>query len=99
MHRFARLLPVLCVLAVLTVVWYGAALTMNWDQAQSLADDGAGWTEVATSALALERPLLPTPDQVGGEMIRSVFGYNVGSPRSLLFHAGVTAWELSLIHI
>jgi NitT/TauT family transport system permease protein len=66
---------------------------MNWDQAQALADDGAGWPEVAASALALDRPLLPTPDQVVGEMIRSVFGYNVASPRSLVFHAVVTAWE------
>ncbi|HEX3995234.1 MAG TPA: ABC transporter permease subunit [Acetobacteraceae bacterium] len=93
MARLSRLLPVLCVLVVLTVVWYGAALGMNWDQAQALADDGAGWPEVAASALALDRPLLPTPDQVVGEMIRSVFGYNVASPRSLVFHAVVTAWE------
>jgi NitT/TauT family transport system permease protein len=93
MARLSRLLPVLSVLVVVTVVWYGAALGMNWDQAQALADDGAGWTEVAGSALALERPLLPAPDQVMGEMIRSVFGYNVASPRSLVFHAVVTAWE------
>jgi NitT/TauT family transport system permease protein len=96
MGRIFRLLPVLCVLAVLTVVWYGGALAMNWDQARSMADDGAGWTDVAKSALALERPLLPTPDQVAGEMTRSVFGYNVASPRSLVFHAGVTAWEALL---
>jgi NitT/TauT family transport system permease protein len=96
MGRFVRLLPVFCVLAVLTVVWFVGALAMNWDQARSLADDGAGWTEVATSALSLERPLLPTPDQVVGEMIHSVVGYNIASPRSLVFHAAVTAWEALL---
>jgi NitT/TauT family transport system permease protein len=96
MGRLLRLLPVLCVLAVLTEVWYGAALAMNWDQARSLADNDAGWTDVAASALSLERPLLPTLDQVAEEMTRSVFGYNVASPRSLVFHAGVTAWEALL---
>jgi NitT/TauT family transport system permease protein len=96
MGSFARLLPVLCILAVLTEVWYGAALAMNWGQAQSLGDDDAGWTDVAMSALSLERPLLPTPDQVAEEMTRSVFGYSVASPRSLVFHAGVTAWEALL---
>src|ERR1700676_2781274 len=87
-----RLAPVLVVLAILTALWYAAALAMNWDQAQALADDDAGWIDVASAALALDRPLLPTPDQVVGEMIRGVFGYNVASPRNLLFHAGVTAW-------
>lgn len=96
MARFLRLLPVLCVLAVLTAVWYAGALAMNWDQAQSLADDGAGWSDVAASALALDRPLLPTPDQVMGEITHGVFGYSVTSPRSLIYHAGVTAWEALL---
>ena len=91
-----KVAPVLVVLVILTTLWYGAALAMNWDQAQTLADDDAGWTDVATAALTLERPLLPTPDQVVGEMIRGVFGYNVVSSRSLLFHAGVTAWAASL---
>jgi NitT/TauT family transport system permease protein len=91
-----KLVPVLVVLAILTALWYGAALAMNWDQAQALSDDDARWTNVASAALALGRPLLPTPDQVVGEMIRGVFGYNVASPRSLLFHAGVTAWAALL---
>jgi len=91
-----RATPVLVVLVILTALWYGAALTMNWDQAQGLADDDAGWADVASAALTLERPLLPAPDQVVDEMIHGVFGYNVTSPRSLLFHAGVTAWAALL---
>ena len=91
MVKLSRLMPVLCVLAIVTALWYGAAVAMNWDQAQALADDDAGWVDLAGTALALDRPLLPAPDQVAGEMIRSVFGYSVGSPRSLVFHAGVTA--------
>jgi NitT/TauT family transport system permease protein len=91
MFNASRAAPVLCVLAGLVVLWYAAALFMNWDQAAALADDDAGWSDIATSALALDRPLLPAPDQVAGEMIRGVFGYPIASPRSLVFHAGVTA--------
>jgi NitT/TauT family transport system permease protein len=96
MSRLSRGLPLLGVVAILIVVWYAGAVAMNWDQAQALADDDAGWTDVMWSALALDRPLLPTPDQVVAEMITGVFGYPPASPRSLLFHAGVTAWAAVL---
>ena len=93
MSRLSRGLPLICVLAILIVVWFAGALAMNWDQAEALADDDAGWTEVASSALSLDRPLLPTPDQVAGEMFRGVFDFPIDSPRSLIFHAAVTAWS------
>jgi NitT/TauT family transport system permease protein len=96
MSRLSRGLPLLGVVAILIVVWYAGAIAMNWDQAQSLADDDAGWTDVTWSALSLDRPLLPTPDQVVDEMISGVFGYPPDSPRSLLFHSGVTAWAAVL---
>ena len=92
MARLSRLAPVLVVLALVTALWFAAAVAMNWDQASALADDGAGWTDVAAATLTLDRPLLPSPDQVAEEMIRSVFFHPVDSPRSLVFHAGVTAW-------
>jgi NitT/TauT family transport system permease protein len=87
-----RALPLLCVLAILIVLWFSAAVFMNWGQAQALADEDAPWADIAQATLVLDRPLLPTPEQVAGEMVRSVFGYPPTSPRSLLFHAGVTAW-------
>jgi NitT/TauT family transport system permease protein len=87
-----RVLPLLCVLAIVIALWFAAAVFMNWDQAQSLADDNASWSDVAQATFSLDRPLLPTPVQVTGEMIHTVFGYPPGSPHSLLYHAGVTAW-------
>jgi len=86
-------LPLLSVLAVLLVVWFPAAVWMNWDQAQALADEDAGRFEVAQATMSLDRPLLPTPVQVVGEMVESVFFYPPTSPRSLVFHAGVTTWS------
>jgi NitT/TauT family transport system permease protein len=91
-EQLKRALPLLCVLATLIAVWFAAAVPMNWDQAQALADDNASWSAVARATLLLDRPLLPTPDQVASEMIRSVVNYPPTSPRSLVFHAGVTAW-------
>jgi NitT/TauT family transport system permease protein len=88
-----RALPLLCVLAIVIVLWFAAAVFMNWDQAQSLADDDARWSDIAWSTQSLDRPLLPTPLQIADEMIRGVFDYPVNSPRSLVFHAGVTAWS------
>ncbi len=88
----ARALPLLCVLAIVCVLWFAAAVWMNWDQAQGLADDDATWSDVARATLSLDRPLLPTPVQIATEMTRSVFDYPVTSPRSLVFHASVTAW-------
>jgi NitT/TauT family transport system permease protein len=82
----------LCVLAILCVFWFAAAVWMNWDQAQGLADDDAPWADVAWATLSLDRPLLPSPAQIAVEMARSVFGHPITSPRSLVFHAGVTAW-------
>lgn len=93
LSRLLRILPPLSVLAVLTVLWFVAAVAMNWEQAQALAEDDAGWSTVAQATLSLDRPLLPTPDQVAGEISRGVFDYAPTSPRSLLFHAGVTAWS------
>jgi NitT/TauT family transport system permease protein len=84
--------PLAVVLVVVLLVWSAAAVWMNWDQAAGLADDGAPWSDIAWSTVALDRPLLPTPLQVAQELVHSVFGYPPTSPRSLVFHAGVTAW-------
>ena len=88
-----RVVPVLCVLAVVIAVWFAASVPMNWSQAQALADDNATWTDIAEATQSLSRPLLPTPAQVADEMVTTLVGYPFNSPRSLLHHALVTAWE------
>jgi len=88
-----RVLPVLCVLVVVISVWFAASVPMNWSQAQALADDNASWTDIAEATQSLDRPLLPTPAQVATEMVTTLVDYPVTSPRSLLHHALITAWE------
>lgn len=86
-----RALPVAAVLLALVAAWYPAAMWVNHDMAASLADEGAGALDVWRSTLSLDRPLLPAPHQVAGEILDGLFGHPISSPRSLVFHAGVTA--------
>jgi NitT/TauT family transport system permease protein len=86
-----RVLPPLVIVACVLVVWYAAVPPMNWDQAQTLADDDAGWRDIAVETFALDRPVLPAPHQIAAEVFSGVFGWPLSSPRSLMFHAGVTA--------
>lgn len=89
--RTRRALPVVTVLLALVAIWYPAAMAMNHDAAASLADDGASAHDVWISTLSLDRPVLPAPHQVAGEVLDGLFGHPVTSPRSLAFHAAVTA--------
>jgi NitT/TauT family transport system permease protein len=90
-ERRQQALALATVLLALVAIWYVAAVLMNYDQAASLAGDGASPYAIARDALALDRPKLPAPDQVATELFDGVFDHPVSSPRSLLYHAGVTA--------
>jgi NitT/TauT family transport system permease protein len=83
--------PVLVVLAVVVVVWYAFAILLNLDRARALADDDATNWDIVSATMAQDRPLLPAPHQVAVELFSSVFTHAVNSPKSLVFHAGVTA--------
>ena len=88
-----RTLPVLTVLIVLIAVWYVGAVFMNWDRAiRQLDRAGEGWgvVDLVEMTLTLDRPALPTPDQVAVELWNSTVGQPIDSPRSLVFHASVT---------
>jgi NitT/TauT family transport system permease protein len=85
--------PVLAVVGVLLVAWYAAAVGLNAPQvAERLDGSGKPWgaRELVEAAWAMERPVLPAPHQVVADWWGSVFDAEVDSPRSLVFHAGVT---------
>ncbi len=88
-----RLLPVLTVLAVITVVWYAAAVLMNapWVRDQT-ARNGETVTTLALvhETLSLERPVLPAPHQVAAGLWEGVAGQKVTSRRSLVWHGWIT---------
>jgi NitT/TauT family transport system permease protein len=95
-HRLAegRALPVATVLLVLLVLWYAAAVGLNAPQVRDrLNRSGQPWTtrDLVAATWSMERPVLPTPGQIGAEFAKSVFAVPATSKRSLVYHAYVTA--------
>ncbi|MEO8241961.1 MAG: ABC transporter permease [bacterium] len=86
-------LPIVTVLAVILALWYAAVVWMNaqwvYDQA-ARAKVEVTFGQMVGETMNLERPVLPAPHQVFGELGRSVFGMAVTSKRSLVYHAWVT---------
>jgi NitT/TauT family transport system permease protein len=91
-----RATPVAVVLCAVIVIWYLAALGLNFPAAQALAGDGASGGALARAAWSLDRPLLPAPHQIAQSVLSGMFGEPLNSPRSLLYHAGVTAATAAL---
>ena len=85
-------LPVLVMVGVLVVVWYGAAIALNAPFARSMAADPAqfGFADLVEATLSQDRPVLPAPHQVFVELEKSVFELPVTSKRSLVLHGWVT---------
>ena len=88
-----RALPVATVLLALIVFWYAGAVYLN---AQPLIDryarEGRAWQmdDLVADAMSMERPILPAPHQVLGELDRTVLEVAPTSRRSLLYHGWVT---------
>jgi NitT/TauT family transport system permease protein len=88
-----RYAPLATTILALMVIWYVAALAMNW----TLVRDGFEReetpytvTDVLSGTMSAERPLLPAPHQVVFAFLDGVFGYPPLAPRSLVYHSLVT---------
>lgn len=93
-----RVLPVAVVSLGILLIWYVAAYFLNAPQAVYLMDpDDAGkfWL-VVQAAFSMDRPVLPTPDQIATSLGASIFGYPLDSPRNFLLQMGYTA-ETALV--
>lgn len=89
-----RTLPVVSILLVLVVFWYLAAIWMNGDRAQRQLDrakiESPSVSRYVAETWSLERPLLPTPGQIGRDVWQSTVLTPPNSKRSLIFHSWVT---------
>jgi NitT/TauT family transport system permease protein len=86
-------LPILVVVLAILVLWYAAAILMNWQTtADRLTRAGTETTlaRTVTETWNAERPILPAPHQIVAEIWKTTMMVKPSSPRSLLFHAGVT---------
>jgi NitT/TauT family transport system permease protein len=89
-----RIGPVLTVLALLLVIWYGAAVWLNAPQViERVLSHQPGWgaADLMRLTWAMDRPVLPAPHQIAADLWTSIVGWPLASPRNLLFHAYVTS--------
>lgn len=87
-------LPVLTIVAVIALFWYLAAIWMNGDRADRQFNrakiENPSFVEFVAETWSLERPLLPTPGQIGQDVWKSTALTAPTSKRSLLYHSWVT---------
>ena len=89
-----RIGPVITVAAIGLVIWYAAAVWLNAPQViERTLSSQPGWgaLDLIRLTLAMDRPVLPAPHQIALDLIDSVFGWPLDSPRNLLYHAAVTS--------
>lgn len=86
-------LPVALIVAALLLLWYAAAVWLNAPQVierLSQIDPAWHWQALVQGAWSMERPVLPAPHQIAADFWASITDNDIDSPRSLIFHAGVT---------
>lgn len=90
----SRIIPVLTILLAIFVFWYAAAIWMNapWQNTlngrANLTD--VPFTELAQQTWTQDKPVLPAPHQVFGEIWNGTMGLEFTSRRSLALHAWIT---------
>ena len=89
----SRFVAVTVIVIAIMVIWYVGAFLLNAPFQREL-DGRAGvdptFVEFVGSTWEQERPVLPSPHQVGQELWKTVFLTAPDSRRSLLYHAWVT---------
>ena len=89
-----RIGPVLVVLGAVLLLWYAAAIGLNAAQViERTLSSQPGWSalDLVRLTLSMDRPVLPAPHQIALDLVDSVFGWPLDSPRNLLYHAAVTS--------
>ncbi len=83
--------PVAVVCLVILIVWYVAAVPMNWVVTGPKAEAAGGGIANALSFSWNEaRPVIPAPHQIVVELGKSVFGVAPWKVKSLIYHGWVT---------
>jgi NitT/TauT family transport system permease protein len=83
--------PVLIICLVIIVFWYLAAIPMNHVVTETKIDEaGGGLYNTLAFSWNHDRPVLPAPHQVVGEIWKSVFLVAPWKVKSLIYHLWVT---------
>jgi NitT/TauT family transport system permease protein len=88
-----KILAPLTILGALIILWYAGAYILNAPQATALMDPDGPHTiwAVLQACWSMDRPELPTPDQILTTLYDSIFNYPLNSPRNFLLQTGYTA--------
>ena len=89
-----RTLPILTVLLAIVLIWYAAAIGMNanWQNTLNSRADliNVPFSDFALQTWAQDRPVLPAPHQVVGEIWNATVALEITSKRSLAYHGWIT---------
>jgi NitT/TauT family transport system permease protein len=84
-------IPVLIICLVIIVIWYLAAIPMNHVVTETKINEaGGGLYNTLAFSWNHDRPVLPAPHQVVGEIWKSVFMVAPWKVKSLIYHLWVT---------
>src|SRR5262245_15324646 len=87
-------LPLAVVLLIIGLLWYLGCIWLNAPQVvDQLSRTQQPWTmqDLIKGTWSMERPVLPTPDQVASEFWKTTAGTAITSKRNLLYHTWITA--------
>jgi NitT/TauT family transport system permease protein len=87
------ILPVTTVCLAIIALWYVGAVFLNaqWERDQAeRAGVEIGWAEIIPATMSQERPVLPAPHQVAGEIWATTVEKKITSKRSLVYHGWIT---------
>ncbi|MDG1935027.1 MAG: ABC transporter permease [Paracoccaceae bacterium] len=86
-------IPVLTIIFILIVVWYGSAVALNsawaYDKAKR-ANIELSLQDMVADTWSQEKPKLPAPHQVGAEIWKTTVLKKITSKRSLVHHGLIT---------
>ncbi|WP_193337539.1 ABC transporter permease [Devosia beringensis] len=89
-----RFIPVLTIVLAILVIWYAAAIPMNaaWQTTLNTRAElvDLSFASFATQTWNQDKPVLPAPHQVVGEIWNATVALEFTSRRSLAFHAWIT---------
>ena len=90
---YLRVFPILTVVLAIIAIWYGGAAFLNapWERDQAeRAGVEISFAEIVPKTMAQDRPVLPAPHQVAGEIWDTTVGKKITSKRSLVYHGWIT---------
>ncbi len=89
-----RVLPVLTILFAIVAFWYAAAIWMNapWQTTLNTRAglETVGFLDFAQQTWGQDKPVLPAPHQVIGEIWNATVALDINSKRSLAYHGWIT---------